>query len=75
MIGKTSRRIQHDLALYYNVSEVNIIEVIDIPSILEDLAIVLEIEKETFLLVIVYACSSWFFLRLLLLNCQRNAGF
>ena len=54
MIGKTSRRIQHDLVLCYNVSEVNIVEVIDIPSILEDLATVLEIEKEAFLLVIVY---------------------
>ena len=42
------------MALCYNVSKVNIIEVIDIPSVLEILPIVLEIEKETFLLVIVY---------------------
>ena len=34
--------------------KVNIIEVIEIPSVLEVLPIVLEIEKETFLLVIVY---------------------
>ena len=42
---------QHGLALSYNVSKVNIYEVIDIPSVLELLPIVLEIERETFLLV------------------------
>ena len=44
----------HGLALCYNVSKANIIEVIDIPSILEVLSRVLGIEKENFLLVIVY---------------------
>ena len=34
---------------------VNIIEVIDIPSVLEVLPIALEIEQETFLLVMVYS--------------------
>ena len=36
------------------MSKVNIIEVIEIPSVLEVLPIVLEIEEETFLLVRVY---------------------
>ena len=36
------------------MNKVNIIEVIEIPSVLEVLPIVLEIEKETILLVIVY---------------------
>ena len=49
---------QHGLALCYNVSKVNIIEVIDIPSVLEVLPIVLEIEKQIFLLVIVYHMSG-----------------
>ena len=45
----------HGLALCYNVSKVNIIEVIEIRSVLvEVLSVVLEIEKETILLVIVY---------------------
>ena len=44
----------HGLALCYNVNKVNIIEVIEILSVLEVLPIVLEIEKETILLVIVY---------------------
>ena len=48
------KNTQYGLALCYNVSKVNIIEVIDIPSVSEVLPIVLEIEKETFLLVIVY---------------------
>ena len=38
----------HGLALCYNVSKANIIEVIDIPSILEVLSRVLGIEKENF---------------------------
>ena len=42
------------MALCYHASKVNIIEVIEIPSVLEVLPIVLEIEKETILLVIVY---------------------
>ena len=46
---------QHDLALCYNVSKVNIIEAMEIPSVLEALSIVLKIEKETSLLVIVYS--------------------
>ena len=45
---------QHGLALCYKVDKVNIIEVIPIPSVLEILPVVLEIEKETILLVIVY---------------------
>ena len=49
-----NKNTQHGLALYYNVSKVNIIEVIEIPGVLEVLPIVLEIEKETTLLVIVY---------------------
>ena len=36
------------------MNKVNIVEVIEIPSALEVLPIVLEIEKETILLVIVY---------------------
>ena len=47
------KNIQHGLAPCYNVSKVSI-EVIDIPNFLEVLPIVLEIEKETFLVVIVY---------------------
>ena len=35
------------MTLCYNVNKVNIIEVIDIPSVLKILPIVLEIEKET----------------------------
>ena len=45
---------QHGFALCYNMSKANIIEVIDIPTVLEVLPIVLEIEKKTFLLLIVY---------------------
>ena len=48
------KNILHALALCYNVSEVNMIEVIEIPSILEALPIALEIERKTILLVIVY---------------------
>ena len=60
MVGKISIRIQHGLALCYNVSKVNIIEVIEIPSVLEVLPIVMEIEKKTFLLVIVYCMPDPF---------------
>ena len=48
------KNTQHDLALCSNVGKVNMIEVIEIPSVLEVLPIVLEIEKESILLVIVY---------------------
>ena len=48
------KNTQHGLAQCYNVSKVNIVEVIEIPSVLEVLPIVLKIEKETILLVIVY---------------------
>ena len=48
------KNTQHGLALCYNASKVNITEVIVIPQDLEILPIVLEIEEETFLLVIVY---------------------
>ena len=41
------KNTQHGLALCYNVSKVNISEVIDIPSVSEVLPIVLETEKET----------------------------
>ena len=47
------KNTQHGLAPCCNVSKVNI-EVIDIPNFLEVLPIVLEIEKETFLVIIVY---------------------
>ena len=40
------KNTQHGLALCYNVSKVDIIEVIEIASVLEVLPIVLEIEKE-----------------------------
>ena len=42
------------MALCYNVSKVDIIEVTETPSVLEVLSIVLETERETILLVIVY---------------------
>ena len=45
---------QHGLALYYNMSKVNIIEVMEIPIVLEVLPIVLKIEKETILLLMIY---------------------
>ena len=48
------KNTHYGLALCYNVIKVNIIEVIEIPSVLEVLSIVLEIEKKTILLVIVY---------------------
>ena len=48
------KNTQHGLALCYNMSKVKIIEVIEIPSVLEVLPMVLEKEKETILLVIVY---------------------
>ena len=48
------KNTQHGLALCYNMSKVNIIEVMEITSVLEVLQIVLEIEKETIVLVIVY---------------------
>ena len=51
------KNTQNGLALCYNVSNINI-AVIEIPSVLEVLSIVLEIEKET-----LHAWSSWFFHR------------
>ena len=56
------KNTEHGLALSYDVSKVNIIQVIKISSVLEVLPIVLEIERETILLLMVY-CSSWFFHR------------
>ena len=41
------KNTQHGLALCYNVSKININEVIEMPSVLEVLPIVLEKEKET----------------------------
>ena len=49
---KRHKNTHHGLALCYNVNKVNIIEVIEIPSVLEVLPVVLEIEKEIILLVI-----------------------
>ena len=48
------KNTQHGLALCCKVCKVNIIKVIDILSTIEILPIVLEINKETFLLVMVY---------------------
>ena len=48
------KNVHYGLALCYNVNKVKIIEVIEIPSVLEVLPIVLEIENEAILLVIVY---------------------
>ena len=48
------KNTQHGLALCYNVSKVNIIETIEIASVLEVLPVVLEIEKETILSIVVY---------------------
>ena len=41
------KNTQHGLALCYNLSKVNIIEVIKVPSVLGVLPVLLEIEKET----------------------------
>ena len=58
------KNTHHGLALCYNVNKVNIIEVIEIPSVFEVLSIVPEIEKETiFGNSVPYARSSWFFRR------------
>ena len=43
---------EHGLALCYNASQLNIIEVNYIPSVLEILLTVLKLEKDTFLLVV-----------------------
>ena len=48
------KNIRHGLALCYNMRTLYIIEVIDFPSVSEVLPIVLEIEKETFLLAIIF---------------------
>ena len=59
MIGKTFISIlyifytYHGLALCCNVNKVNIIEVTEMPSVLEVLPIALEIEKEAILLLMV----------------------
>ena len=53
------KNTQHGMALYYNVSKVNIIDVIDIPSVFEALSIILEMEKEILLLVILYCMSGF----------------
>ena len=52
------KNIHHGLAPCYNVSKVDIIEVIEVPSVLEVLPIVLEIERETMLWVIVFCMLS-----------------
>ena len=43
------KNTRHGLTLCYNVGKVNIIKVIDTPSILEVLPVVLETEKNTFI--------------------------
>ena len=48
------KNTQHGLTLCYNMSKVNIIEVMEIPIVLEVLPIVLKIEKETILLLMIY---------------------
>ena len=50
------KNARHSLTLYCNVSKVNIVEVIEIPSVLEVLPIALEIEKETFLDCMFLSC-------------------
>ena len=45
---------QHGLVSCYNVSKVNIFEVIDISGVLEVLPIILEKEKQAFLFAVVY---------------------
>ena len=63
MIGKTFVRTHYMAWLCVTaVNKVNIIKVIDSPSVLKVLAIVLEIERETFFSVL-YDKSSWFFHR------------
>ena len=60
--GDIHKNTQHGLDICYNVSKVNIIEVIEIPSVLEVLPVILEIEKETFIGDgVPYAWSSCFF--------------
>ena len=53
MIGKTPVRICN-MSLCYNVSKINIIEVIEILNVFEVLPILLKIEKKIILLLIVY---------------------
>ena len=43
------KNTQHGLALCYNGIKVNTVEVIKMPSVVKILAVLLEIEKETFL--------------------------
>ena len=68
----THKNTQQGLALCYNLSKVNIIEEIEIPSVLKVLAIVLEVENETFSLLIVYhmpgPLSSFIDVFILLIN-------
>ena len=44
------KNTQYGLALCYNRNKVNIVEVIEVPSVLQVLPIVLEKEKETFII-------------------------
>ena len=48
------KNVQHGLTLWCKVRKMNTIEIIDIPSVLEKLSVVLEIEMETISLVVVY---------------------
>ena len=52
------KNTQHGLASCFKVRKINIIEIIDIPSVLEILLVVLEIEKKDTLLVLVYRMSG-----------------
>ena len=54
------KNAQHGLALWCKVRKMNTIEIIDIPSVLEKLSVVLEIEMETILLVVVYLILGLF---------------
>ena len=54
------KNTQHVLVLCYKVGKVNIIDKIDIPSTVEILVSVLEVNMETFLLLILSTWSCWF---------------
>ena len=56
------KNAQHGLVLCFKVSKVNIIEVIEIPSIIKILPIVLETNKESFLMITVYCAPAGSFI-------------
>ena len=57
--AKHMQSAQHSLALCYNASQINTIEVNYIPSVLEILPAILKLEKETFISVVYRMLSSW----------------